>query len=159
MKFSKRLAHPRWCSGKALQSYLGLICVLAALVITVDGSTRRGDKVYKQAQKAEEDKDYDKALDLYQQALATDPKDAGYIMAEQRARANAANWHIARGKQLVSQQKLNEGLVEFEGALLADPSSQIAVQKVRETTVMLKEKAQNPAGACADARGACPAGD
>jgi general secretion pathway protein D len=99
----------------------------------------------KLAQKAEADKEFDKALDFYQQALAADPKDPGYIMAEQRARAAASTWHIERGKQLIKTQKLNQALVEFEGALLADPSSQIAIQEVRQTTAMIKTKAELPA--------------
>ncbi len=140
MKFSKRLA-----PFGAVRSGLLLCCVLAVLVISVHASTRKGDHFFKLAQKAESDKEFDKALDFYDQALATDPKDPGYVLAEQRARTSAANWHVQRGKQLLQQQKLNEALVEFEGALLADPSSQIAIQEVRQTSAMLKEKAQQPA--------------
>lgn len=140
MNFSKRLARSR-----AARSALLLLCVSAVLVLPAHGSTRKGDHFIKLAQKAEADKELDKALDFYQQALATDPKDPGYIMAEQRARTAVANWHVERGKQLVKQQKLNEGLVEFESALLADPGSQIAIQEVRQTTAMIREKAELPA--------------
>lgn len=145
MKFSKRLARLGELRFSALRSRLLLCCLVAVLVLPTDGSTKKGDHFVKLAQKAEADKEFDKALDYYQQALATDPKDAGYIMAEQRARTSVANWHIQRGKDLLNQQKLNEALIEFESALLADPSSQIAVQEVRQTSVMVKEKALAPA--------------
>jgi general secretion pathway protein D len=124
-----------------------LCCAAIVLVLPALGSTRKGDHFMKLAAKAEADKEFDKALDLYQQALSTDPKDPGYIMAEQRARTSVANWHIDRGNQLLKSQKLNEALVEFEGALLADPGSQIAIQQVRQTTAMIKAKAELPANA------------
>jgi general secretion pathway protein D len=134
VKFLKRLRH------------LTALCfALAIMTVSVEARTRKGDHFVKLAQKAEADKEFDKALDYYEQALATDPKDPSYLIAEQRERSTVANWRVGRGKQLVQQQKLNEALVEFEAALLADPSSQIAIQQVRQTTAMLKEKAQAPA--------------
>jgi general secretion pathway protein D len=133
VKFSKTLTHR-----------FALLAALAVIAMPVDARTRKGDHFTKLAQKAEADKEFDKALDFYEQALATDPKDPGYLLADQRARSATANWRVGRGRQLLTQQKLNEALVEFEAALLADPGSQIAIQEVRQTTAMLKQKAQSP---------------
>ncbi|MCU1295508.1 MAG: type and secretion system protein [Bryobacterales bacterium] len=134
MKFSKTLTHR-----------IALLLALASVAMPLVARTRKGDHFIKLAQKAEADKDFDKALDFYEQALATDPKDAGYLLADQRARSATANWRVGKGRQLLAQQKLNEALVEFEAALLADPGSQIAIQEVRQTTAMIKQKAQAPA--------------
>ena len=42
--------------------------------------------------------------------------------------------------------KMNEALVQFQKALLADPSSQIALQEINTTNEMLKDKAKLPEG-------------
>src|SRR5581483_7808848 len=88
-----------------------------------------------------------KALDLYDQALATDSRDPSYMIADQRVRSQAADQLISQGRALQKQQKLDEALVDFQRALLADPGSQMALQEIRQTTEMIKEKAQGPPGA------------
>lgn len=131
---------------KRLQSSLVLVCALAAAAGSASAHNRKGDKLLKLGEKAEADKEYDQAVDYYDQALATEPKDPGYMMADQRAHGKAAEWHIEQGKILQAQQRLGDALVDFQRALLADPSSQIALQEVRETTEMLNQQKQSAAG-------------
>lgn len=129
-----------------LRYWAALFCAAALVVPPIDASTRKGDKLFRAGQKAEEQKDYVKALDLYDQALATDSRDPSYMIADQRVRGRAADELIGQGRALQKQQKLDEALVDFQRALLADPGSQIALQEVRQTTEMIKEKAQGPPG-------------
>jgi general secretion pathway protein D len=120
--------------------------LFAIVLAPAAARTRKGDKLLKEAQRAEAEKDWDTALALYDQALATDPKDANYLLFDQRIHARAALERIAAGRELLKAQKLDAALLQFQKAYLADPSSQIALQEIRTTTQMIKERAKAPAG-------------
>ena len=49
-------------------------------------ATRKGDKLYKLGVQAEAHKEYDKALEYFQQAQKEDPKEPTYELATRRAR-------------------------------------------------------------------------
>lgn len=100
----------------------------------------------KLGQKAETAKDYDAALGYYDQAVAADPNEAGYLLAEQRLRAKAAEAHQIEGRTLRSEGHLDEALIQFQKAYLADPSSAIALQSIRDTTAMIKQRNAAPPG-------------
>ncbi len=124
--------------------------VVAALTIGLSGAlsahTKKGDKLFKQAQQAESAKNYDAAIELYDQALATDPKDANYLLWDQRIHAKASQAYLAEGRDLQKEQKLDQALREFQKAFLADPGSAVALQEIRATTNMLRERARVAAG-------------
>lgn len=125
---------------------IAVVCLLLAVGCQLEARTRKGDKLFKQAQKAEQNKDWDAALTLYDEALATDPQDAGYVLWSQRIHAKAAQQYIEAGRELRKEQKLDVALLQFQKSYLADPGSQIALQEIRTTTDMLKERAKAPAG-------------
>lgn len=129
-----------------LQPALAVLCAFLLAVPPMQARTKQGDKFMKLGEKAESQKNYDTALKYYDKALETDPQDAAYIMADQRMRSKAAEAHIAEGRRLQQLQKLDEALLQFQKAFLADPGSQIALQEIRETTAMIKQKAKVPAG-------------
>ncbi len=129
-----------------LRTWVALACAFALVVPSVEARTKQGDKFMKLGQKAEDEKHYDAALNYYDQALETDRQDASYIMADERARAKALQTHISEGKRLQQEQKLDEALLQFQKAFLADPGSQVALQEIRQTTVMLRERNKVPAG-------------
>lgn len=131
---------------KRLQTLLWVVCLLALMAGSALAHTRKGDKLLKLGEKAESEKQYDQAVDYYDQALATDPKEPAYLMADQRGHSKAAEWHIQQGKLLQAQQRLTDALVEFQRALLADPASQIALQEVRDTTEMVNQQKQAAPG-------------
>jgi len=108
--------------------------------------TKKGDKYMKEGEKAEARKDFDAALSYYDQALEEDSREPAYMLADQRTRGRASEQHVSQGKKLLQQQKLNEAMVQFQKALLTDPSSQIALQEIGETSQMLKEQARLPVG-------------
>ncbi len=129
-----------------LVRFTAFACVILTLTAQVEARTRKGDKLFKQAQKAEAAKDWDAAINLYDDAVATDPKDATYLLWSQRIHAKAAEAHLTEGRALQKEQKLDAALLQFQKAYLADPGSQIALQEIRSTTAMLKERAKAPAG-------------
>jgi len=110
------------------------------------GTNRRAEKLYKQGLASETHKDYDRALDLFEQALELDPHDPAYQLAEKRARTEAGDAHYAAGVKLRDTQKLDEALVEFQKSYLVDPSRQSTSQAIKAVMSMLKEKEKAPPG-------------
>ncbi len=129
-----------------LQYWTALVCAVAVSTAPAAASNRKGDKLFKLAAKAEEARNYDQALDLYDQALSTDPKDPTYLLGDQRIRPKVADAHIREGKTLLQEQKLDQAMVEFQRALLADPSSQLAIQEVQTTTEMINQRNRSAPG-------------
>jgi general secretion pathway protein D len=121
-----------------------VLCALALTVPPVEARTKKGDKLLKLGQQAETRKDFDAALAYYDQAVQTDPNEPGYLLADQRIRSRAAEGHVIQGRKLQSEGKLDEALSEFQRAFVSDPSSTVALQQLRETTAMIKQRAVNP---------------
>src|SRR4051794_15421236 len=127
-----------------IRNSVAVLCALALAVPPVEAHTKKGDKLLKEGQQAEAHKDYDAALSYYDQALATDPNEPGYLIADQRIRSRAAEGHIVEARKLLSETKLEEALSEFQKAFIADPSSAAAAQGIRETSAMIKQRAVDP---------------
>ncbi len=129
-----------------LQSSIALLCAAVLLVPPLEGRTKQGDKFLKLGEKAEARQDYDGALNYYDQALETDSQEPSYMVPDQRLRTKVGQIHIAQGRSFQQQQKLDEALLQFQKAFVADPSSQLALQELRQTTEMIKERSQVAAG-------------
>ena len=63
-----------------------LVALSLALGPALDARTRKGDKLLKEGQLAEATRDFDKALDAYEQALQEDPADGQYQLRARRVR-------------------------------------------------------------------------
>ncbi len=123
-----------------------MLATVAALAPVCIAASRKADKLLKQGLEAESRKDFDAAIDFYDKALQIDPNDPSYQLAERRARFHAAELHTGEGVKLRNQQMLAEALVEFQKAYVVDPSYFIALQEIRNTEQMLREKMKLPAG-------------
>ena len=136
--------------------------VIAAVCLTLlaglpgQAGTRKGDRFFKQAQAAEVKKDWDLALQFYKQAVDEDPRDSGYLIGMQRSRFQASSMHVDRGQKSRADGKLEEAIGEFQKAIMADPSSAIALQELKRTQDMLRTPAATAGGTRADAGGADP---
>ena len=139
--------------GAALFQALLLAALLASPVFLspAEARTRKGDKLLKDAQVAEARQDWDRALDLYEQAVEESPNDAGYLIGMRRSRFQSAQKHVDQGEKLRSEGKLMEALGEFQKAVITDPSSAIALQELKRTEDAIK-RSSGPA-AKADERG------
>ncbi len=122
----------------------GLAVIMAAVLVLPAGSlearTKKGDKLVKLARDAEAERDYDKALDYYEQALSQDPEDPGYQLGSRRFRFMAGQAHVEAGMRLKNNSQLEQALVEFQRAYSLDPGSAIAAQQIREVTESLDQK-------------------
>ncbi|MFN0166016.1 MAG: tetratricopeptide repeat protein [Bryobacteraceae bacterium] len=136
------------------------VCVLA-LAGTVDGRTRKGERLVKEGRHAEALKDWDRALTAYEKALSEDPRDPSYQLLVNRTRYQAGQAHVDKGHALRKQGRLEESLAEFERALALDPASGIADQEIVRSREMIereRKKQADPAQAgAADTRSLTPA--
>jgi general secretion pathway protein D len=122
-----------------LRAFMGIAIGLSVLAgaAALQGKTRKGEKLLRDGKVAEVKGDWDTALDLYEQAVDQDPQDTGYLIAMRRARFEAGQRHVNQGQKLRVQSKLQEALQEFQKALIADPSSAIAIQEIRRVQDMI----------------------
>jgi general secretion pathway protein D len=132
---------------KRLITILATAGLLVWCAATLGARTRKGDRLYAQGHQAEQLKDYDQALDLYEQALATDPADALYQMASRRVRFQSAQGHVDKAQKLRTEGKLEEALAEFGKAYAIDPASPVAAQELQRTLEMIDRDKKRGAGA------------
>ncbi|HTS51275.1 MAG TPA: hypothetical protein VMH05_25180, partial [Bryobacteraceae bacterium] len=119
-----------------------MAALLALPAGSLEARTKKGDKLVKLARDAEAQKDYDKALDYYEQALSQDTQDPGYQLGARRMRFLAGQTHVEAGMRLRNSGQLEQALVEFQRAYSLDPGSAIAAQQIREVTDALDQKKQ-----------------
>jgi general secretion pathway protein D len=108
----------------------------------LEASTRKGDKLLKLGAKAEALKEYDKALEYYQEALKEDPKETSYSLAARRARFESGTAHMEAGNKLQKAGDLEKALAEYQKAFNVDPGSMIALQNIQQVKELLEEKAK-----------------
>jgi general secretion pathway protein D len=124
-----------------IRKYLRALLVLCAIALLTAAwlqAKDKGEKFYKQGQLAEQKQDWDKAVQFYEQAVDLAPSNMQYTIAMRRARFQSGQKHVALGQKLRTDGKLEEALAEFQKALIADPSSSIAIQEMRRTQEMIK---------------------
>src|SRR6185436_2372228 len=126
--------------------HLRVILAICLVVLPTEAGTRKGDRLLKQAQAAEVKKDWDLAVQLYLQAVDEDARDTGYLIGLQRSRFQASAVHVERGQNTRAEGKLEEAIAESQKAILADPSSAIALQELRRTHDMPRRPAQSAEG-------------
>ena len=117
----------------------GLVLALA-LTATAEAGGRKAKKFYNQGRGAELARDYDKALELYEQAVLENPVDQRYELAARRMRFVAGQAHVDRGHTLRRQGQLEEALTEFQRALEIDPASSVAAQEGKRTVEMIERR-------------------
>lgn len=138
--------------------YLGVVLAawLVFAALPAEARTRKGDKLVKQGREFELRKQYEKALELYEQAMSDDPGDTGYQLASRRVRFQAAMSRVALGQKLRDQGELEPALAEFLKAYAIDPSAAVAEQEIRRTREMMEREKKQPGGQAAE-RGLTPA--
>lgn len=105
----------------------------------LEARTKKGDKLLKLAQQAEQGKEYEKALDLYTQAYSQDPSDPSYELGLRRVRFQVGTIHVAAGQKLRQEGRLEDALVEYQKAYSIDPSSAIAIQEIGRTNEAIEQ--------------------
>lgn len=123
---------------RSLAGPLAVIVLASGLTpVPVYAKTKKGEKLVKDGRLAEAKKDYDGALDFYEQALSTDPRDSAYVLLTQRTRFFASQYHVDLGQKARTRGDLETASVEFTKAMQKDPSSAIAIQEWKRTQEMI----------------------
>ncbi|MBY0506995.1 MAG: hypothetical protein K2X03_23970 [Bryobacteraceae bacterium] len=117
-----------------------MILVIFLVLSPLEARTKKGEKLLKDGQLAENRREFDLALKLFEEALQSDPSDQGYQLAVRRARFQASQGHVDSGQKLRRSGKLEEALAEFQKAFAMDPGSTIAEQELRRTFDMIKRE-------------------
>jgi len=131
------------------RAWLGMLlafCLVFAMAEPGFAGSRKAKGLYKQARRAELSKDFDTALDLYDQALAEDPTDARYQLASRRMRFVAGHRHVMVGREQRAQGHLAEAAREFLRALEIDPASTIAIQERLRTLKLIERQSKSEDG-------------
>jgi general secretion pathway protein D len=110
-----------------------------ALCLSCGGGT---SAAYRAGRKAEERKDWDTAIVDYEKAVQADPANALYILHESQARSQAAAMHLANGRRMEKEGRLEDAAGEFKKASGIDPSNAAAVQELNRVTSKLAETKQ-----------------
>ena len=107
-----------------LMKRLGLILIILTVAGTgtlpLDAKNKKGDKLVAEGRAKEARKDFDAALELYEQALSQDPADPYYQLCADRARFQAGQAHVTLGLKIRAQGNLTQALIEFQKALQID---------------------------------------
>ena len=125
---------------------IAIVCLALLTGLPGQAGTRKGDKFFKQARAAELKKDWDTALQFYKQAVDEDPRDSGYLIGMQRSRFQASSMHVDRGQKIRAEGNIQDAIAEFQKAIIADPSSAIALQDLKRTQDMLNLPAATAGG-------------
>ena len=119
--------------------------VFVAAAGLMEAKSRKGSQYMAQGRKAEQLKQWDQALALYEQALAEDPGEISYTMAVRRMRFEAGQKHVEQGQRMRQDGNVEQALMEFQRAYAIDTTSSIAMQEIRRTKAILeREKTEKP---------------
>ena len=118
--------------------------VLTAMLIgplaPLQARTKKGDKYLGEGRVHEAKKEWDAALQSYEQALSEDPADIVYQMSTEKARFQAAQSHLDKGLRVRDQGQLGDALIEFQRAFGLNPGSSAAEQEIRRTQEMIQRE-------------------
>lgn len=105
-----------------------LAAVLAAALASGGCAAERS---YRQAQDHETSKHWDLAVMAYEKAASLDPANKKYESALFRARMQAAQTHLGRGRLHRSAGQLDLAKVELEQSVALDPTNDVALQELK----------------------------
>jgi len=100
----------------------------------------KGGGEYGKAQKAENLQDLDTALQYYQKAYNSDPRNASYRIKLNQIRMEAGNFHVKQGLKLREKGDLQAAVGEFQRATTIDPTNEAASQELSRTLQLIAEQ-------------------
>lgn len=107
--------------------------ILAVLVLALIGLSGCAtmSQTYKLGTQAAMNKDWEKAIELFEQASMEHPKNSYYRLALIRARLQASRIHWSAGQNLSRQGNVDKALEEYNKALSYDPQNIRIIDDIR----------------------------
>jgi general secretion pathway protein D len=127
------------CVLRRLRATLCALLILITVGVLLQAKDK-GSKDFKDAEAAAAKQDWDKALPLYMSAMDKNPNNLAYTIGMRRARFQAGQMHVNKGQKLRTEGKVDDAMAEFQRAIVADPSSGIAIQELKRTQAILDDK-------------------
>lgn len=121
---------------------LRILWVTLALLLAVGCS---GNNLFRMAQQAELEEDWDQAVLHYLEAVRQNPQNIQYRAALMRAKIQAAQAHVHQGKAFHEAGVLERAMVEFRKAVELDPSNQYAEAELTKVVEALRAQEENRA--------------
>ncbi|GAC1630285.1 MAG: tetratricopeptide repeat protein [Candidatus Acidiferrum sp.] len=100
----------------------------------------KGGGEYSQARKAENLQDLDTALQYYQKAYNSDPRNSSYRIKLNQIRFEAGAFHVKQGQKLREKGDLQAAIGEFQRAATIDPTNEAASQELSKTLQLIADK-------------------
>src|SRR5215475_10540843 len=125
------LGKTRWPAR--LTALLALVAIAAGCA--AGSAFRRGEDLMRKG-------DLDMAVAQYRKAVQTDPDNANYKIALQRAMLAASRMHIDRAKQFESMDQLEAALGEYKLAAEYDPTNRQVTAKAAEIDRTIRERVE-----------------
>jgi general secretion pathway protein D len=97
--------------------------VLIMVALSFWGCATFVSQYFKLGNQAEMNKDWDRAIECYEKAVADKPNEYAYKMALTRVKLRASFDHLQSARTLASQGQQDEALKEYEKALSYDPQN------------------------------------
>jgi general secretion pathway protein D len=117
----------------------GKIVLCVGIALTAAGCPKGGGE-YDKARKAENLQDLDTALQYYQKAYNSDPRNAAYRIKLNQIRMEAGNFHVRQGLKLREKGDLQAAVGELQRATTIDPTNEAANQELSRTLQMIAAK-------------------
>ena len=124
----------------ALRRKISTAGTLAPLVLAFALVSCAGSGAFKRGLEYEQLKNYDAALQSYEEALSADPGNSKYRLYYLRARSQAAMAHFDRGRRFREEGRLEEALQEFRRAVQIDPSIAAARQEAETVAALIRDR-------------------
>ena len=109
-----------------------LVVALSAGCVTTGG--------VRQAQQAEDTRDYDLAVARYTKVLRAKPTDGDALAGLDRSKLRAAEAHLLRGRRLEASGKFDEAVMELQLASELNPTSGDIARNLRATRLALRNR-------------------
>jgi general secretion pathway protein D len=118
--------------------------ILLAAAVAVSGCG--AGRAYRRGQEAARVGDWDTAVTHFTRAVQSNPDNAAYKIALERAMQSAAQDHISRARQLEEKDQLDLALLEYQKAIQMDPTNRLAAARVAalERTIRDRIEATRP---------------
>jgi general secretion pathway protein D len=110
--------------------------LLILVLVLIPGCS--GQNIYRQAQRAEQVKDWDQAVLHYLEAVRHHPENIAYRAALLRAKIQASQEHFRKGKAFYEAGVLDRAMMELRQAVELDSSNQYAASELRKVVAELR---------------------
>ncbi len=121
-----------------------LLLVALVFVALLSGCATQG--LFRQAQAAEQTGEWDEAVLKYLEAVRQDPDNIAYRAALMRAKIQASQQHVHKGKQFHQAGVLERALVEYRQAIELDPTNQFAEAELGRVVDKMRALAEGGEG-------------